>query len=144
VFIKISVDYKNEMIYLYFIYLKRAVLVPAVELLGGVVIAQPRGEKFVAYMNERAGLYEVDTVLADGSVQTSRHQVEACDTLSDSKARSAFLTLPARLSGLRVIGVGITEAGFNIEKLVFVNFIFNVNLVIALQKLANLTKKKNN
>jgi hypothetical protein len=98
---------------------KRAVLVPAVERIGGVIIAQPRGKKFVNYMNDRNGVYEVDTVLVDGSVQTTRHQVEACDTLFDPQSRQAFLALPARTPSLRIIGVGITEAGFNINKLVY-------------------------
>jgi hypothetical protein len=99
------------------------VLVPAVEKIGGVIIAQPRGEKFVNHMNERNGVYEVDTVLVDGSVQTTHHQVEACDTLCDPESRQAFLALPARLPSLRIIGVGITEAGFNINKYVFFFFV---------------------
>jgi len=70
--------------------------VPAVENIGGVsylnfkrlqkkgktylncvkvILAQPRGNKFVQELNKRNGVYEVDTVHPDGRVQTTCHKV---------------------------------------------------------------------
>ena len=57
----------------------------------------------------KGATYEVDTVLADGSILTSHHPVAACGSLS--KAHDAFMKLPAMLPKLRYIGLGVTEAG---------------------------------
>ncbi len=89
---------------------------PAVANIGGVAIAQPRGTAFVEAVSQTNGVYEVDTVLASGSVETTRYQVEACGSLSDEADRRAFMGLPARLPKLAIIGLGITEAGFTADK----------------------------
>ncbi len=94
----------------------RAVLVPAVENLGGILIAQPRGEHLVKSLHENNGVYEEDTVLTDGSVQTTKHKIEACGGLSNTEARREFMNLPKKLSNLRILAVGITENGFNDKK----------------------------
>eukprot|EP00443_Scrippsiella_acuminata_P000994 CAMPEP_0115296934 /NCGR_PEP_ID=MMETSP0270-20121206/67491_1 /TAXON_ID=71861 /ORGANISM="Scrippsiella trochoidea, Strain CCMP3099" /LENGTH=951 /DNA_ID=CAMNT_0002714581 /DNA_START=86 /DNA_END=2941 /DNA_ORIENTATION=- len=92
----------------------RAVLVPAlVELGGEVVLAQTRGTSFGAYMQGRkdSRTYEVDTVLQDGKVLTSRVPVAACGSLGVPAGRAAFMALPAKLPKLRFVGLGLTEAG---------------------------------
>ena len=58
-----------------------------------------------------AGTYEVDTVEFDGRVRTSEHPVVAAGSLGAKAGRGAWLGLPAQLPGLRVVGVGVTEAG---------------------------------
>lgn len=50
-------------------------LVPVVEKIGGVIIIQPRGQSFVDYMIQNNGVYELETVLDDGNVHITRHQV---------------------------------------------------------------------
>ena len=95
----------------------RAVLVPALTDLGcEVVLVQTRGTTFCDYMAERFAArsdrsYEIDTVMADGTVGTTRCAVAACGSLGAPHARAAFLALPSKLSSLRYIGVGLTEAG---------------------------------
>ena len=101
-----------------------------------VIIAQPRGDKFVRELNKTSGVYELDTVLPDGVVQTTKHsvcyifddpifnlklkyrtvifKVVACGSLASD--REAFMKLPNYLPALAIIGVGITEAGFNEKK----------------------------
>lgn len=91
-------------------------LVPAVENLGGVLIAQPRGENLVKMLQESNGIYEVDTVLADGNVKTSKHKIEACGSLSNSEARNNFMNLPQKLVNLKILAIGITENGFDEKK----------------------------
>ncbi len=89
---------------------------PAVEKLGGVLIAQPRSESLVKSLHANNGVYEVDTVLTDGSVHTTKHKIEACGSLSNIEARKEFMNLPRKLPNLRILGVGITENGFNDKK----------------------------
>jgi len=43
-------------------------------------------------------------------------KVVACGSLTNSEDREAFMELPRRLPALEVIGVGITEAGFDEQK----------------------------
>lgn len=91
----------------------RAVLAPAlVELGGEVVLAQTRGTGFSGYLSGRPDrTYEVDTVLQDGKVLTSRVPVAAAGSLGSSRGREAFMRLPAKLPLLRFVGLGLTEAG---------------------------------
>lgn len=92
----------------------RAVLVPALSHVGmRCIIAQPRGTGFQEYLDGRGdGCYEVDTVTRDGSVVTSLYSVISVGSLGTEEGLRAFLSLPRRLqSRLKVIGVGVTEAG---------------------------------
>jgi len=91
----------------------RAVLVPALTELGEeVVLAQTRGTSFGSYMAKRENrAYEVDTVEHDGTVVTSSVPVAACGTLGTADGRLAFMSLPGRLPALRLLGLGLTEAG---------------------------------
>ena len=91
----------------------RAVLVPALRELGcEVVLAQTRGHTFCDYMAARSDRsYEIDSVMPDGTVGTTRCAVAACGSLGVPQGRAAFLALPSKLSCLRYIGVGLTEAG---------------------------------
>ncbi|CAN0219424.1 unnamed protein product, partial [Discosporangium mesarthrocarpum] len=102
----------------------RAVLVPAVHSVGGqTIIAQPRGTSFSNMMRRRLQqkqtsnvkcsgyTYEVDTVGFDGQVATETIPVAGVGSLGSEEGLSAFTALPARLPGLRIIGVGVTEAG---------------------------------
>ncbi len=91
-------------------------LVPAVENIGGVLIAQPRGENLVKMLQESNGIYEVDTVLTDGNVKTTKHKIEACGSLSKSEARKEFMNLPKKLANLKILAIGITENGFDEKK----------------------------
>ena len=64
---------------------------PAVANIGGVVIAQPRGTAFVEAVSQTNGVYEVDTVLASGSVELIVDDVKsivhapACLTIQANK-----------------------------------------------------------
>ncbi len=93
----------------------RAGLVPALQELGcSVVLAQARGDSFGRYMASPPAAecgYEVDTVLADGAVITTRHKIAACGSLGLAEGRRAFFALPGKLRRLRYVGVGLTEAG---------------------------------
>mmetsp|Transcript_47618 Transcript_47618/g.136995 ORF Transcript_47618/g.136995 Transcript_47618/m.136995 type:complete len:518 (-) Transcript_47618:260-1813(-) len=91
----------------------RAVLVPALTELGEeVVLAQTRGTSFGTYMQRlKSRCYEVDTVQHDGSVVTAAVPVAACGSLGTEEGRAAFMELPGRLPGLRIVGLGLTEAG---------------------------------
>ncbi|KAM3577219.1 hypothetical protein VYU27_000901 [Nannochloropsis oceanica] len=93
----------------------RAVLVPAVEAAGlKSIVFQTRGNSFPSMMygpRKATGTYEVDTVEFDGRVLTSTHSVVAAGTLGNAEGQAAWLSLPAQLPNLRVIGVGVTEAG---------------------------------
>ncbi|CAM9993743.1 unnamed protein product, partial [Phaeothamnion confervicola] len=91
----------------------RAVLIPAIEAsaMGTTILAQPRGTSFVRSVQATNGSYEVDTVNFDGSVVTTRHSVAAVGTLGTPEGLKAFLALPARLPKLKIVGVGVTEAG---------------------------------
>ena len=93
----------------------RAVLVPAVEAAGlKSIVFQTRGNSFPSMMygpRKATGTYEVDTVEFDGRVLTSTHSVVAAGTLGNAKGQAAWLSLPGQLPNLRVIGVGVTEAG---------------------------------
>ena len=40
----------------------------------------------------------------------------ACGSLTNNEDREAFLKLPSLLPALAIVGVGITEAGFNEQK----------------------------
>ena len=95
---------------------KRAVLVPAVEHLGGILIAQPRGDNLVKSLQANNGVYEVDTVLTDGSVKITKYKIEACGSLSNADARKEFMSLPGKLTNLKILAIGITENGFNEKK----------------------------
>ena len=92
----------------------RAVLVPALSEIGcEVVLAQTRGKSFPEYMMKRLPerTYEVDTVLQDGRVLTTRYPVAAVGSLGDAAGRAAFMALPSKLKALRYVGLGLTEAG---------------------------------
>jgi len=92
----------------------RAVLVPALSEIGcEVVLAQTRGKSFPEYMMKRLPdrTYEVDTVLHDGRVLTTRYPVAAVGSLGDAAGRAAFMALPSKLKALRYVGLGLTEAG---------------------------------
>jgi mannitol-1-phosphate/altronate dehydrogenase len=94
----------------------RAVLVPALREAGeSVIVAQPRGTSFGEYMAARpppsANTYEVDCVAVDGSVATTEQTIVAVGSLGSAAGRAAFMALPPALPRLRVIGVGVTEAG---------------------------------
>ena len=60
---------------MFYISIKRGVFVPVAEQLGGVILFQPRGREFVEYLYKNNGIYEVDTVQRDGSVQLTQHKV---------------------------------------------------------------------
>lgn len=66
---------------------------------------------FYLRVSRAKGSYEVDTVEFDGRVATAEHAVVAAGTLGTAEGRRAFLGLPSALPKLRVIGVGVTEAG---------------------------------
>ena len=92
----------------------RSVLVPAVRQMGAgaSIIASPRSRTFSEYMAGRPShTYEVDCVSPDGSVNTTEERIAACGTLGDTAGRAAFMALPAKLPKLRLIGLGVTEAG---------------------------------
>ena len=94
----------------------RAVLVPALREAGeSVIVAQPRGTSFGEYMAARppqaASTYEVDCVAIDGSVATTEQAIVAVGSLGSAAGAAAFMALPPVLPRLRVIGVGVTEAG---------------------------------
>eukprot|EP00937_MAST-01D_sp_MAST-1D-sp2_P000815 g815.t1 len=91
----------------------RSVLVPAVRQMGcSVIVAQTRSRTFCEYMASRPGnTYEVDCVSPDGSIATSEEPLAACGTLGDTEGRAAFMALPGKLRHLRLVGVGVTEAG---------------------------------
>ena len=75
----------------------RAVLVPALREAGeSVIIAQPRGTSFGAYMARRApsATYEVDCVAVDGSVATTEQAIVAVGSLGSDAGKAAFMALP--------------------------------------------------
>ena len=81
-----------------------------------MVLAQPRGTSFCEHIQKRVesghrATYEVDTVLTDGSVLTTTHELAAVGSLGVAAGRAAFMALPARMPNLRFIGLGVTEAG---------------------------------
>lgn len=93
----------------------RAVLVPAVEAAGlKSIVFQTRGNSFLSMMygpRRSKGSYEVDTVEFDGRTLTTSHPIIAAGTLGTAEGQKAWAALPAQLPHLRVIGVGVTEAG---------------------------------
>ena len=97
----------------------RAVLVPVLRDVGcDIILAQPRGTSFTAYMADRIAsggyaTYETDTVLQDGTVHHAIHAIAACGSLALPDGREAFMELPKRLPALRYIGLGVTEAGIS-------------------------------
>ncbi|KAG2502726.1 hypothetical protein JM16_009424 [Phytophthora kernoviae] len=90
----------------------RAVLAPALRALDcGVIVAQTRGSSFVDACTKAKGKYEVDTISPDGKVDTNVFELEAVGSLGVSEGRAAFFDLPSKLSNLKYIGFGVTEAG---------------------------------
>lgn len=71
------INISNIKIIKYYFKSKRALLVPIVENLGGVIIFQPRGKSFKEYLFKNNGFFEVDTVLRDGSIEVTKHQVSS-------------------------------------------------------------------
>ncbi len=89
---------------------------PAVEHLGGVLIAQPRGDNLVKSLQANSGVYEVETVSIEGTVTITKHKVEAYGSLSNLVTRKEFMNLPRKLSSFKILAIGITENGFNDKK----------------------------
>ena len=94
----------------------RAVLVPIL-VEGGYhpILVQPRGRSFLEFMHESSGhTYPVDTVLPDGSIQTDQVPCFGAFSWGQPSDRVAFnewMTNQDDWQHLRVIGVGVTEAG---------------------------------
>jgi len=80
-----------------------------------VVLAQTRGDNFVHACLRSNRKYEVDTVLVDGSIQTDIYEVAGVGTLGNVQQRSIFMKLPQVLKNLTYIGVGVTEAGIDVD-----------------------------
>ncbi|TDH74252.1 hypothetical protein CCR75_001437 [Bremia lactucae] len=100
----------------------RCVLVPTLRSAGSaVVVAQTRGTSFSSACADADGLYEVDTIQNDGSVQTEVVEVEAVGSLGDAEGRAAFMQLPAKLPKIKFIGFGVTESGINKGSLAIVD-----------------------
>ena len=101
----------------------RAVLVPVLTRRHSstVVLVQPRGRSFLDGMllttssnnNDKAGTYEMDTVQRDGSVETTHTPVAGVFSWQSAATTAAFYThaLPRLAPHLRILGVGVTEAG---------------------------------
>ena len=98
----------------------RSVLVPALNA-GGfrTTILQTRGTSFLEYLENRCNdeetswNYEVDTVEADGSVQTEFVSCCGAGSMGTVEHKDAALRwlVEQRNNPIRVIGVGVTEAG---------------------------------
>ena len=74
-FLNFTINIQNIKVIRCYFKSKRALLVPIVENLGGVIIFQPRGKSFKEYLFKNNGYFEVDTVLRDGSTEVTKHQV---------------------------------------------------------------------
>eukprot|EP00977_Amphora_coffeiformis_P021945 scaffold10087_cov166-Amphora_coffeaeformis.AAC.6 len=94
----------------------RAVLVPILTRNGSrnsSILIQPRGRSFLDSMaKNRHGSYDIDTLLHDGSMETSEIPVAGAFSWGDEASTEAFydMCLP-KLINLQVIGIGVTEAG---------------------------------
>ena len=82
------------------------------------VLVQTRGRNFLEYMHQlqaegRENCYPVDTVLRTGEIQTDWIPCWGAFSLGSAADRQAFEAWFAQqdAQNLRVIGVGITEAG---------------------------------
>lgn len=96
----------------------RAVLIPILTRNGvqnSVVCVQPRGRSFLDYMARVVtdGSYEIDTVLRDGSLESSLIPVAGVFSWGDQEMTTAFYEhgLPKFANNLRVLGIGVTEGG---------------------------------
>ena len=93
----------------------RAVLVPILTRNGSVnstVLVQPRGRSFLDhFLSQNRSSYEIDTVLRDGSLESSEIPVAGVFSWCDDNTTAAFYECLPHLANLRVLGVGVTEAG---------------------------------
>lgn len=60
--------------------------------------------------------YEVDTVDYDGTLKTERVSCFAAGTLGSVDGKAAVMNLLEKMETIRVIGVGVTEAGLSSPK----------------------------
>lgn len=96
----------------------RAVLIPILTRNGtcnSTVCVQPRGRSFFdAMVRQGGGSYEIDTVLRDGSLESSCIPVAGAFSWGDEELSTAFYQqcLP-KLVNIRILGVGVTEAGLS-------------------------------
>jgi Mannitol-1-phosphate/altronate dehydrogenases len=95
----------------------RAVLVPALVAANlKPAIVQTRGTSFMKYCSSRKSgedqwTYEVDTVLHDGEIKTDVIVCYGAGTLGTEEGKKDTLELLDGLKGIKLIGVGVTEAG---------------------------------
>jgi len=92
----------------------RAVLIPALVECGfKPAIFQTRGRSFLEHCRPRHLTYEIDTVEYDGSITTNEVACYGVGSLGSASGKAAVLDLLERMTLIRVIGVGVTEAGIN-------------------------------
>eukprot|EP00639_Heterosigma_akashiwo_P031428 CAMPEP_0194674562 /NCGR_PEP_ID=MMETSP0295-20121207/7727_1 /TAXON_ID=39354 /ORGANISM="Heterosigma akashiwo, Strain CCMP2393" /LENGTH=177 /DNA_ID=CAMNT_0039558711 /DNA_START=88 /DNA_END=618 /DNA_ORIENTATION=+ len=94
----------------------RATFVPLVVSKGDVVLLQPRGDAFCQKMDATGGKYDIETVNPDGSVKVDSVQLRGwAGAVSTPGGSGQVAVLDAaragHFSGLRLLGVGLTEAG---------------------------------
>jgi mannitol-1-phosphate/altronate dehydrogenase len=102
----------------------RAVLVPALVASNmKPIIVQTRGRNFIEYCASRkeqqqqqqeqddCWTYEVDTVEHDGKIKTDEIKCYGAGSLGTDEAKNHVLTMISQLENIKVIGVGVTEAG---------------------------------
>jgi len=104
----------------------RSVLVPALletDECNNIVLIQPRGRSFVDYCHSRADeercmSYEVDTVEYNGKITTANiGPIRGVMSLGSNDGREALLKIiQNRAMSIRMIGVGVTEAGLASSK----------------------------
>ena len=96
----------------------RAVLVPLLTRNGScphsTLLVQPRGRSFVDAMSkDGATYYEIDTVLRDGTLESSTYPVAGAFTWHSPATTDAFyrIGLPPCAARIRSLGLGVAEAG---------------------------------
>lgn len=89
-------------------------LVPVLkELQFDITLAQTRGTDFIQNLDDNDGVYEIDTIQFDGSVDTEQVAVDASLSLGNENERAVVMRLPEEFGKVEIIGLGVTEAGLN-------------------------------
>jgi hypothetical protein len=93
----------------------RSVLVPALNKAKiPTALVQTRGRSFIEYMHRQAEngrYYSVDTVLPTGEIETDQVACAGAFSIGTVADKQAFYDFLPQLTGISVLGLGITEAG---------------------------------
>jgi mannitol-1-phosphate/altronate dehydrogenase len=93
----------------------RSVLVPALVAAGfHPALIQTRGRTFFEFMNsQETNAYPIDTLLADGTVETAHVPCFGAFSIGTKECKQALYECLPRMQTISILGIGVTEAGLS-------------------------------